>query len=303
MRIGTNMQRLSCRQLWYAWTLDGSRPAMLEGNVSPGNGKGVIAMSIFPKHVTKKENVIIHLKFINESKKTSLFYYHTQIINPFGKIIMEWNDKFIMSPKTDESINQKEFYYEVNGNLLTEAGKYLARTNLFINGRLMNSRTEKNDYFFVDEVSFCVRRQGDGEYVYELFNLAGNSNLKCSLIKTDGTEFSAIELGPKKSWKGSSKEKLQLRYENHSIQQGSAVKRYVKNPRLDYRVLENELQLFDDDSLEVFSLPNALAFLWLKCDGILTPEELAQMLQLDEKVVHEMLEYLIQQGFLVEMIA
>lgn len=259
-------------------------------------------MSIFPKHVTKKENVIIHLKFINESTKTSLFYYHTQIINPHGKIIMEWNDKFIMSPKMDETLNQREFYYEVNGRFLTEAGKYLARTDLFINGRLMNSYTEKNDFFYVDDVAFCARRLDNGEYSFELFNLAGNSSVKCSLIKTDGTEVFAIELEPKKTWNGSSKEELQLRYENHSIQQVRIMKRYLKNPRLDYRVMESELQLFDDATLEVFSIPNALAFLWLKCDGLSTMEELAKMLELDEKIVKEMLGYLIQHRFIFELI-
>lgn len=258
-------------------------------------------MSIFPKRVTKNENVIIHLKFVNESNQTRLFNYNTQIISPSGTIITEWNDKFIMSPKSDESINKKEFYHEVSGTLLVEAGKYLAKTNLYIDGRIINSSTEKNDYFYVDDISIKSYSPTPKRTCYQLTNNSQNSSVKCSLIKDDGSIVIEKELGPCQCWKFTSKKKLQLKYENNSIKQIFTATRYMKNPKYDYRIVNNTLQLFDDNTLEVFLIPNILAFLWVKSDGLVTIEELSYKSQIDMKTVKGMLDYLIKKEFIYEI--
>lgn len=260
-------------------------------------------MSIFPKRVTKNDNVIIHLKFINESSVTSCFDYITQVISPSGKIVKDWSDQFIMAPKNGEGINQKEQYYEINKDLLNEAGKYTAKTSLYINGRIINSSTEKNDYFYVDDITYKIKsKNSQGKCCYLLTNNSLNSDVPFSLITDSGEVINTGKIAAGKTIEVNSIDRLQLKYANNSIMMATTSSRYIKNKRYDYRIINNCLQLFDDNTMELITLPNTIAFIWIKCNGIHTIDDLSAEAGLSKKITKNIIEMLLNNNYISEVL-
>lgn len=256
-------------------------------------------MSIYPKRVTENENVIIHLKFSSEDKEIRYFHYITKVISPSGKEIVYWENNFIMIPGKESQLSKKEFYYCINSYLLNEAGKYLAKTNLYLDGKVINSQTEENDFFYVDKVTVHNYQNNSSKYSFLLKNEADNF-VHIKLIDKYINIYKDIILQPKEELSFTLNKKVFIMYENDmiiSVYQNS--KNYIKNSEYSWRIVNNDIELFNNETYEITILPNTLAYLWLNCDGINELSDLEKILDIDKDNLESMIHYLEEKNILL----
>lgn len=113
-------------------------------------------MSIFPKKITKGENVVIHVRLINFSVLPLPVFLNIYIENPknnYKKVLLN-NHPFIIPPKKrekdKESIIDKYFLFSTSNK--NPLGKYKCFTNIILFGRKEKSLTIKDDYFLIEKV-------------------------------------------------------------------------------------------------------------------------------------------------------
>lgn len=257
-------------------------------------------MSIFPKRVTENENVIIHLKFLSDNKEVKYFQFRTSIISPSGKVIKCWENGFYMSPKNYNITAVKEFFYCVEYSLLVEAGKYFAKTDLFLDGKIVNSRTEENDFFYVDKVEIHNTKYIDNMCSFELRNMADN-NVFLKLLDKSHNLLETVILKPKQVCSFRIIKACYIEYENGTIK---PIKRnsiiYIKKVEYSWRINNNILEVFNDNTFEVFCLPNMLAYLWINCNGVNDMDELKKILEVDYYLLVEMINILQDMGIIEE---
>ncbi len=128
-------------------------------------------MSIFPKHVTHGENVVIHLRFENSSKKTETIKYQLSVKNPEDKQIYEHSDSILLGKAN--YLYETYFPIKIEENFLS--GKYKVVFSLTCRGVKIESSTKDWDFFFVEQVKFYKK---ENKIILE-----NNSNevTKCSL--------------------------------------------------------------------------------------------------------------------------
>ena len=110
-------------------------------------------MSIFPKHVTFGDNVIIHFK-IENSKKVIQLDYKIDLFNPMGK-----KKRIIEKSIISSDIIECYYNYTVKENNFNIPGRYFLRTTMYINGRKSNSLSAEKDYFWIDRIKVDLSEQ------------------------------------------------------------------------------------------------------------------------------------------------
>lgn len=185
-------------------------------------------MSIFPKKVVKDENVIIHLKFVNE-EEISFFHYVTRIISPSGKEITSWENSFMIPPGEKGNPSKKELYYCVDSSLLIEPGKYLAKTNLYFQGKIIKSITAKNDCFYVERVSILNYKENENKVTFDIIN-DSDIETKINIIDRKGDILQEMVLNGNEKRTVISDASAFIRYENGTVQKiVSMKKRFIRN--------------------------------------------------------------------------
>ena len=89
-------------------------------------------------------------------------------------------------------------------------------------------------------------------------------------------------------------------YENDmiiSVYQNS--KNYIKNSEYSWRIVNNDIELFNNETYEITILPNTLAYLWLNCDGINELSDLEKILDVDKDNLESMIHYLEEKNILL----
>lgn len=255
-------------------------------------------MSIFPKRVTGDENVIIHLKFISDNEKMKYLYYRTRVISPSGNEIKCWESGFYMAAKKHSSSSIKEFFLCVEHFLLIEAGKYYAKTELFLDGKVVNSRTEENDFFYVDKVEVQDYKRIDNMVVFEIKNMANNT-VPIKIYNESDKLLDILTMQPKQGVILEYIGRVYIEYKNGTIlpvKEKSLI--YLKEKEFSWRIKNNIIELFNDNTFEAFCLPNKLAFLWLNCNGLNDLVELSRILEVDMNLIVEMTNYLLEKGLI-----
>lgn len=109
-------------------------------------------MSIYPKRISSEENLIIHLRFSNKSKKIQKLKYVLSILNPNNKQIYFKEDNLILGSNNEEYI--KELYYSFFIDETYIPGKYNVIFYLILNGKKIESVTKDNDFFIVEKLTY-----------------------------------------------------------------------------------------------------------------------------------------------------
>ncbi len=253
-------------------------------------------MSIFPKRVTKNENVIIHMKFTISSNRVCYCLYSTKVISPSGKEIVSWKNGFYMMSHWAVS-EEKEIYHCVEHTMLEEPGKYLVKTDLYLEGKVINSETEMNDYFYYDNIivdNICYK---DADIMFELRNPADNT-VPVKLIESD-KNCSEITILPHDKMSFRCKKGVVIKYISNSIlliEENNA--RYIRNEKYSWRKKGSDIELFDNNSFSVITLPNIVAFLWLNCNGVNNLDALENLLDVERTTLTKLISYLESEKFI-----
>lgn len=195
-------------------------------------------MSVFPKKLSKGENVIIHLGVTSSRSNISFATFHTYIVTPQGNKISVC-EKYIISGlncdnTTVEALKEEKYRYPplvVVSDLLSgrntrqklieaftsfdrmthfyfcldttdlSPGKYLVRTEFFEEGIQIEARTNKDDFFLVEELqirkisiekdilNFSVENKSPESCTFSMFLYNVISKDKKNISKTlDGYE-------------------------------------------------------------------------------------------------------------------
>lgn len=134
-------------------------------------------MSIFPKRVTKGENVIVHFK-IKNNQKVKFISYEITFYDPIGNVVEVIKDTLL-------SCEEREVYFchKVREDELP--GKYYLKTKMYINGRVIGSFSSVADFYYVDELqvintrdvneseSFIIKNIGMDMTPFQLINKEG----------------------------------------------------------------------------------------------------------------------------------
>ncbi len=198
-------------------------------------------MSIYPKNISKGENLIIHLRFSNKGKKNEIIKYRLYIQNPTGKKILKKENSIYLGVNSNEFVRQ--IYYSVYISDKFKPGKYIVKFYLICRGSIIESSTKDTDFFYVEDVKYFNSNEKtyvhnkslenvniklyDNNNISETFNIRGNSTLETTkaykYIEYANNKFDII------------KEKKKI---------------YIKNPSIKF----NNNKLIDIDSGKEFKL-------------------------------------------------
>lgn len=109
-------------------------------------------MSIYPKNISNGENLIIHLRFGNKSKKMQKVKYVLSVISPDNKTIFLKEDDLTLGIRKDEFVTQ--LYYSLYINNRFKPGKYIVKFYLICNKQIIESATKDNDFFYIEKLKY-----------------------------------------------------------------------------------------------------------------------------------------------------
>lgn len=208
-------------------------------------------MSIFPKKITKNENVIIHLRFENPDNKNEIIKYYLNVINPNNKIIYSKSESILLGIDKEKFI--REIYHSIHIDDNFMPGKYKVEFYLTCRGVRVDSVTKNNDFFYVEEIKIKKEK--------EKIILINKSNEKtnCVLYKKDIKED--IELGELET-KIINKDFEFIEYGNHKIYPITNEKYYIKNPSITIKnnslydvITGKKINIIDEDIVLFKKLP------------------------------------------------
>lgn len=110
-------------------------------------------MSIYPKNITKGENLIIHLRFNNTGIKNEIINYNLIVRNPNDNIVYNYSDKMFLGSKDFV----REIYHSIKITNKFIPGKYIVSFFLMCRGVKIESSTKNNDYFYVEKIDTRIK--------------------------------------------------------------------------------------------------------------------------------------------------
>lgn len=195
-------------------------------------------MSIYPKKVTKNENVIIHLRFENPENKFEIIKYRLLVSNPNEDIIYKKQDTLLLGSDSDKYI--KQLYHSIHITDEFIPGKYKVIFYLTCRGVKVLSATKDNDFFLVENISIVNKNDNielinESKEKTECYLYKDNDNQKTKMI-LNGLEKIIID----KSYKF-------IEYGNNKIFPicSKNKKCYIKNP--DIRIKNDKLINIDNE--------------------------------------------------------
>lgn len=111
-------------------------------------------MSVFPKHIIKGDNVVIHTKVDNYSLISLPVKLNLLIINKSGNF-KKWivkNKDYIVPPSQNNKSSFIERYFIVNTNRNMPLGKYVCLLSIDYLNKTEKSLTRKNAFFYIEEI-------------------------------------------------------------------------------------------------------------------------------------------------------
>lgn len=243
-------------------------------------------MSIYPKRITSDEQVVIHIKIVNEDIKVKHCKMVTYIVKPNKKITELAQKFFVISNK------EKEFYFTYVPKKNDIPGKYLVKTNLYTNGNISHSLTSKNDFFYIDKLSILSVDEDKDNLTISIKNKSSEKT-PFELFDNDNTKKDIIDgLNEKKYMFKKSNFPIVLCYANNYCENISkTVEVYAKKQDYKWRVDNNNLIVYNEKKSYV--LDNSLGWVWLSCDGIKDIQMLAEELELNKKDLKKYIKKLI----------
>ena len=195
-------------------------------------------MSIYPKKVTKNENVIIHLRFENPDNKFEIIKYRLLISNPNEDIIYSKQDTFILGSDIDKYV--KQLYHSIFITDEFMPGKYKVIFYLTCRGVKVQSVTKDNDFFLVENISIVHKNDN-----IELINNS-KEKVECYLYKNSDNQKTKIILNELEKIIIDNSYKF-IEYGNNKIIPICPKNKmcYIKNP--DIRIKNDELINIDDE--------------------------------------------------------
>jgi hypothetical protein len=236
-------------------------------------------MSIFPKRVTKSENVIIHLKTLND-KKVKYLNYETTIYDPEGNEADKFKNSLISS-------NNREVYYyhKVKENEIP--GKYHLKTNMYINGRIINSFTSVADFYYVDEIKVSNVEKYDDIVSFRLENMSDELT-PYMIIDSSGTPLVIDELKEYET-KDLNVTTLDvfIKYGNNFIQKIMKDNGLVpiKRNGLRWRPNNGKVEIFDENLNETCLFGIIETKIWINIDGINSIGDIAEKTGIEIKEI------------------
>lgn len=178
----------------------------------------MIAISIYPRKLTKNENCIIHLRFNNFGKNVEVINYLLKIYNPLNKLVFSKKDKVLLG--TDKSNFIKDLYNNITIEDDFIPGKYYVEFIISCKGNKYISTTKETDFFVVEQLDFYI----DDNNILHIFNLS-NESIKFILYNEDMN---------KENFLLDSKSKIELNGKYKFIEYGNNEIFVIKNKRTLY---------------------------------------------------------------------
>ena len=113
-------------------------------------------MSIYPKNINKRENLIIHLRFSNKGSKPQKVTYKLSINSPDKKEIFYKEEDILLG--TDKTEYVKQLYHSIYISNRFKPGKYIVDFHMICNGHIIESLTKDNDYFYVEDLKYYISK-------------------------------------------------------------------------------------------------------------------------------------------------
>ncbi len=168
-------------------------------------------MSIYPKNISKGENLIIHLRFSNKGKKNEIVKYKLYVQDPEGTNILKKEKNIYLGVDDDEFVRQ--IYYSIHITDKFKPGKYLVKFYLICRGNIIESLTKDTDFFYVEDIKYFNLKGKtyiynkspenvnielyDNNNISKTFNIKGNSTLEIpnsyKYIKYANNKFDIIK--------------------------------------------------------------------------------------------------------------